>query len=175
MEFTASITTMLFLAAMVWQDFKTRFISAWLLPCIGILLVVTQIFHTPPVALLKNGIANCALLILQYIFLLLWISFKNRKWTNIIHSHIGLGDVVLLIILAPVFAPIYFCLLLTAGTLITLVCHSVARLFHQTTNTKIPFAGYIGLIVLLLCFINLLSDNPIVFSDSDQLSSYFLL
>lgn len=175
MQITLSITSMILLAAIAWQDFRTRFISAWLLFALSILLIASEFFYTDTYSILRNVLINCILLGLQFLMLSGWISFRNRKWTGIINSHIGSGDIVLLLVLTPVFSPMNFCLFLTVGTLFTLIAHSIIRIVNPKVDAKFPFAGYLGLSVLIFSMLNIIGVNPVRLSDNNWLLNYFIV
>jgi len=174
MEQTFSITSIVFLGALAWQDFRSRMITAWLLPAAGVFLSVAEIFHSDITRVGQNAGINLILLLLQFLALTLWISFRNRKWINIIDSHIGLGDILFLVCITPALSPFNFCVLLTAGTLLTLFIHTAVQLMKNGADPKIPLAGYLGSIILVFCLLNVSGIIPFHLSDNDWLPDYLL-
>ncbi len=172
MEQTFSITSIIFLGTLAWQDFRSRMITAWLLPVAGIFLSIAEAFHAGVTAIGQNAGINLLLLLLQFVTLSLWISLRNRKWINIVDTHIGLGDILFLACIAPALSPVNFCVLLTGGTMLTLLIHTAMRLLKKTSDPKIPLAGYLGSIILLFCLLNIIGVIPVHLSDSDWLSDY---
>lgn len=174
MELTASITSVLLICALAWQDFKSRSITAWLLPAAGLLLVIAELFHTDMNAIWLHAGINLVLLMLQFLLLSAWISIRSRKLTNIVDSHIGLGDCLFLICMAPVLSPLNFCLLLTGGTFLSLLVHLMIRLVNPDSDSKIPLAGYLGVVVLTFFLLNLCGIVQVRLSDGEWLNSYLM-
>lgn len=174
MEQTFSITSMIILGALAWQDFRSRMITAWLLPASGILLLISELQHAEGGVIWLNTWVNYILLLIQFVVLTVWISLRGRKWTNIVDSHIGLGDLLFLACIAPVFAPLNFCVLLTGGTLMTLILHLLVRVVKPNSDPKIPLAGYLGVFVLIFSLLSLLRVVPVHLSNGEWLTNYFL-
>ncbi|HTF05153.1 MAG TPA: hypothetical protein VK826_14090, partial [Bacteroidia bacterium] len=99
MELAGNIVSMFLIGLMSWQDFKTRSITAWLLPAIGVCFLIGEISCVSGDVLLSNSMINCSLLAVQFFLLWMWISARHKKWINIVDTQIGLGDILLLVCL----------------------------------------------------------------------------
>jgi hypothetical protein len=170
-----NIAAILVLICMIIQDFRSRTISAWLLPAIVVCLIIpplaTQEFRN---LIFPNFIYNVILLSAQFVLLWIIISFRNRKWINIINTQIGIGDVLLLLCLTPFFSPLNYFVLFTVAIVFSLI---VAILMKATSNKAteyIPFAGLFSVPLILLCVLRLLFPAQISFSSDAWLNNYVL-
>lgn len=173
METTGNILSMLLIGAMSWQDFRTRSITAWLLPAIGLCFLLGEISVLSIDQLLENAKVNYVLLVLQFGVLWLWLCLRSRVFVNIINTHIGLGDVLLLFCLAPAFSPINFILFYTVGAVVAMIAHLIVRRRHNDTENKIALAGMLGLPLLLMCLIRLIEPTLIVLTSDDWIYVLF--
>jgi hypothetical protein len=124
------------LAVIAYYDYKYKAIPLITL----IIAVLTSII----ISLFKNGLSfafyyaglNTLLIILQVGITTLYISARNRKFINILHSYLGIGDIMFFLVIVSCFSPINFIVFLISSGLITLV------FFAFRNETKlIPLAG----------------------------------
>lgn len=172
MEIAGNIFSMVFIATMTWQDFKTRTIAAWLLPAIGICFLVGEASVLSQHDLLRNSIVNFTLLIVQFTTLWLWMSARKRKWINIIDTQIGLGDILLLVCLAPAFSPFNFFLFYTSGAILAIAVHLVMVMIRKNHPERIPLAGILGLPLVAMCMLRLYNPGLITISSDEQFINY---
>lgn len=173
METTGNILSMLLIGAMSWQDFRTRSITAWLLPAIGLCFLLGEVSVLSMDQLLENAKVNYILLLLQFSVLWLWICFRSRTFVNIINTHIGLGDILLLFCLAPAFSPVNFILFYTVGAVIAMTFQVIVKLRKNQSENKIALAGMLGLPLLLMCAIRLIEPRLIVLTSDDWIYGLF--
>ena len=165
-----TIVAIALLSAVIWQDLKTRTVSAWLLPACGVALAVREYYISDWNVLLWNTVINVFLLLLQYLIIHGWLWLRNKRPTRMMDRHIGWGDVIFLLCIAPSFAPLNFCLFVTAGTLISLLYTVATRRTHLT----IPLAGHLS---LLLCFALLIAQcglYSLQFSDDTLIAAHLV-
>ena len=166
MEYAGNFLSMLFIGWMSVQDFRTRTITAWLLPTIGICLLVGEMSAISTSRLLENALVNYALLAMQFFLLWLWISLRNRRWINVLNTQIGLGDIFLLICIAPAFSPFNFFLFYTLGALAAIVIHLTMTMIDEKTQDRIPLAGILGIPLILMCVVRIIApQNFVIASD----------
>ena len=173
MYVTGNILTILLLAVMSLQDFRSRSISAWLLPAITFALLVASVGANEWQLLFSNFIVNVLLLSLQFVALWLVISIRRKSWTNIINTYIGTGDILLLVCLTPFFSILNYSILFVASILIALFGAVIQRSFSRNANEYIPFAGILSIPLIALCVLRLVWPNVVVFS-SDEWINIFL-
>lgn len=134
-----NIFTFLFcgiLVIIVYYDYKYRAIPLITL----IIAVLSGIF----ISLYKNGFSfalyyagiNTLLICLQIGLTILFFSARNREFINILHSYLGLGDIMFFLVIVSCFSPINFIIFLISSGLITLA-------FFAFSNKRelIPLAG----------------------------------
>ncbi len=170
-----NIAAIMVLICMIIQDFRSRTISAWLLPAIVVCLVIpplaTQEFRN---LVFPNLIYNVSLLTVQFILLWIIISFRNRKWINIINTQIGIGDVLLLFSLTPFFSPLNYFLLFTVAIVFALIVAILMKTMRSRTTEYIPFAGLFSVPLIVLCALRLIFPAQISFSSDAWLNNYVL-
>lgn len=174
MELTFSIASVFLLVSTFWQDLKTRTIQAWLLPAIGLAMLLGSSGGLRADEIIYNAGINLALLAAQFLILWFWISVKNKAFVNIIDTQIGLGDVLFFICLTPAFSPLNFCFFFTAGIVLSLITHAVHRLLFTQSDPRIPLAGYLSMQLALLVILQLTTHTTLRFSDDAWLSDSLL-
>lgn len=129
------------------QDFKSRLISVWAIIlytacCIGTVLLFGNVY-----SLISNSIST--LLYFSFLFLVLFIFYfiKERKFTNIIDSKIGLGDLLIFIAIGLTLEMISLIVFFTISFCIS----AIVGLFLARQNKTVPLAGI--LVWCHLCFI----------------------
>ncbi|MFM2016879.1 MAG: hypothetical protein RL007_535 [Bacteroidota bacterium] len=168
MYVAAHIVSILLTGVMAAQDFRSRSISVWLLPVICVSLTVTQWVQSDWSVIGYNAAVNMILLLGLYIAMTIWFSLKARSWVRLDDVYIGRGDLLLLLLLAPVFAPFNYLLFFISGSAAALVVYGILNLFRPDAKRLIPLAGMLGITLVLFCLYELISDG------SFRLSSDFL-
>jgi hypothetical protein len=159
MYVTAHILSMLLTGVMAVQDFRSRSISVWILPLICVSLTATQGFQSEWSVLAYNAAVNIILLLFMYVTMTLWFSVKARSWVRLDDVYIGRGDLFLLLLLTPAFAPFNFLLFFIAGSVAALIVYGTLNMFRPDANRLIPLAGILGITLLLFCFYELFSGG----------------
>lgn len=168
MNAAGNICSVALLLCIALQDFRTRTISAWLLPAIAVALLLAMAESAGWMnALYKNALMNFTLLLVQFGGLWLFISVRNRKWTNIINTQIGLGDVLLLVCLAPFFSPVNFFVLYTLSIVLALIVTLLINSIGRKKDDHIPFAGFMALPLIVLCVLRLVFPSVVHFSSDE--------
>lgn len=173
MELAGNIVSMFLIGLMSWQDFKTRSITAWLLPAIGICFLTGEISRVSGDVLFSNSAINCSLLAIQFFLLWIWISARNRKWINIVDTQIGLGDILLLVCLTPAFSPVNFFLFYTCGAMFALAVTLVYRRFSVARDVRIPLAGLLGVPLVLVCALRAFDPTLVLLTNDEWIFSIF--
>ena len=109
---------------------------------------------------------------LGVIYLFTWFRFRQR--TNIFKSSFGLGDLLFLIMLIPLFSPINYIAFFLGSIVFSLIIYLILKTFKIYKKEKIPLAGFQSLFltfVLITQFFfkfNLYNDFLII----DKLNLY---
>lgn len=151
MERIADSIGILTLGILSWQDFRSRQIAWWLLPVL-VVVFFAGAFDENSVQEIGRGFAtNMIFLCLQFLFVWIWFSVKQKKMSKLIDAQIGLGDILFMICVAPAFSPANFIVFYTLGMSITLLVTIVVKLFRPGMKSEIPLAGALALPLMILC------------------------
>lgn len=122
----------------LYQDVRSRSIHWVLFP---LLLSASILLNFEQLSPLIIGM-NLIFLVTLMLGLTLYISLKNRQWTNITAGYFSWGDILFLVAVLPLFDFPSFILFFTVGTMITLVIHLIVLLFRKQNG--VPYAGYMA-------------------------------
>lgn len=84
------------LGLIVYQDYSKRMIHIILFPLLSIILIFPHFFHSNIHLYFLNILVNISFVIITFMLLFLYVSLRNRKFTNFINKQIGLGDLLIL-------------------------------------------------------------------------------
>jgi hypothetical protein len=170
MNLIGNITAIAVLMCMMIQDFRSRSISAYLLPAIIVCMLIPP-FSTAEYnnLLFPNFTCNIILLTVQFILLWLFVSLKNKQWTQIINTQIGLGDILLLVCLTPFFSPLNFFVLFVLAIVFSLIVTLLVRSVRGAKSDFIPFAGLLAVPLIILCALRIFFPVYVSFSSDDWL------
>jgi hypothetical protein len=139
------------LTLIVFQDFKQRQISWFLIPLSFAGFAYKAFIYKD--SIVTGFLFNTLFIMLQLICLTVYFSIKNKKFHNIIDSYLGLGDVLFFIVLCVVFSPLNFIAFYMSSMVITLLTIIVYNFFSSRQTKAIPLAGSMAaaLILLIIC------------------------
>ena len=136
------------LAIVVFQDFKSREISWFLIP----LLLVGFIFYSLQQIRTEELLAyfgiNLMLVILNLLGVTLMVSLKEKKLTNILKNYLGFGDILFFLVLTVVFSPFNFIAFYLGSILITGIIYGGIILANRQKKVLIPLAGAMSLLLI---------------------------
>lgn len=148
MDIVLLIISISLLGIVVYQDFKGRSISWFLIPLLivsfisyGLLFIDIYVFST------YFGI-NLSLILINLLGVTLFISIKEKKLTNIIDSYLGLGDVLFFLVVTTVFSPINFIIFFLGSIFLTTLTYGVIALIKKK-QTLIPLAGAMSVMLII--------------------------
>ena len=126
-----------------YQDWKYRAISWMVFPLT--LFIAGGIFYTMdiPLNVLWN---NLAFLVVVIGMLFVYVSVKRGQLTNIFRADFGLGDVLFLLAVIPLFGVQNYILFFITGMLFSGIVHFI--IYAINGNQKIPLAGYLALYII---------------------------
>ncbi|AXT18316.1 hypothetical protein D7030_08345 [Flavobacteriaceae bacterium AU392] len=128
-----------------YQDIKNREIHVILPILIFSLSLVVNYFS---IDLNFNSILyNVAFILINTIGLILYFSLKAREFTNPIDKSIGLGDLIFLLGITPLFNFKAFVLFFILGLIFSLILYGTTRVFKKTFT--IPLAGYLSIFLII--------------------------
>lgn len=141
------LVLLLVLLVIVYQDFKYRAISWWTIP----ILLGSSLWYALSSSSFRWAmlLVNNSLLMVQLLGVMLYFSIKHRQLVNLTKQYLGIGDILFLVAISPIFAPLHFCLFLVFGLLLTLIIWGLCSIFSSHTST-IPLAGFLSVYLLLI-------------------------
>jgi hypothetical protein len=155
----------------IYQDFRHRAISWWLIPLMLILgFLQSSIYHNWQMSL-HFFIQNLIFLIVQVFILFIYFFIREKRFVNIIDTWLGLGDVLFFLGLATLFSLINFVAFFIGSIIATLLIFIIISQFSTTLKT-IPLAGGMAACyILMLAFLNF---NPLILYQDEYLLSWLL-
>jgi|GEM_PF-684480 hypothetical protein len=132
----------------IYQDFKNRSVSVYILACF-VALALLQLITNYQYHALKYAAVNMAILSIIFILQTVFVSLKKKRLINPVNKTIGLFDILLLTFLCCWFSPknfIYFFI----GSLTVALFHVLfQKLFVTKKSMFIPLAAYICIFFLV--------------------------
>ncbi|MBL4707497.1 MAG: prepilin peptidase [Flavobacteriales bacterium] len=134
------------LGVIVFQDFKQRSISWWILPVtlIAYLVYSDQLIDE----ILNSFLLNLLFIVVNLLVITIYFSIKESSLVNIVDSKIGLGDILFFVVCAFIFNLPSFILFFTFSLLLSAIIAVVFKTKMQERN--IPLAGIMSGILFLL-------------------------
>lgn len=141
-QFVCGCLVLISSAAIVYQDFRTRLISLWLIVVFGAAAFVQFLVVHSYKELFENGLFCAFYFLFCYLVLMLFYFLKTGKFQRLLDTKIGWGDVWLLLIAGCCLPPVQMPLFFTVTFVITIVFH---LLFAR--GGTIPLGAF-----LMVCF-----------------------
>lgn len=135
------------LIVIVFQDFKWRAISWFILPLLLITIITKALSDIDLKELMINSGINLLIVLINLLGVTLLISFKEKRLTNIIDNYLGLGDILFFIILCTLFSPINFILFFLGSILLITLIYGLISLIKQK-QVLIPLAGAMSALLI---------------------------
>jgi Flp pilus assembly protein protease CpaA len=172
MNYILNTLTILSLIFLVIQDFRQRLVFAWLIVLI-MLLVGYKMFDR--VGIREAAVfflMNTALIAIQLAGIVTYFSLRNKKFTNIINTYIGAGDLFFFAVIAVAFSPLNMLAFYGSSLFLTLVTFIIYRNIKKNTRPEMPLAGGMALMLSVLLIIQII--NPSLDLYNDQLLMNFI-
>ena len=149
---TTAITVILLslLAAVVFQDFKHRAISWFLIPLLFIGFVAYALLSIDVYELLTYFSINSYIVLSCLLGVTAIISFKEKKFTNILKNHLGLGDALFFLVLTVVFSPLNFLAFYVGSIFISCLIYLSILLLNKNKQSTFPLAGGMSLMLMVI-------------------------
>jgi hypothetical protein len=134
-----NIFTLLFCVILIfiaYYDFKYRALPVYLLVIAIVFGILVSISRNGMSFVLYNTGVNALLISIQLSLTTLYFSARNRKFTNIFSSHLGMGDVIFFLVIILSFSPLNFILFIIISGFITILFYA-----GRKNGVLIPLAG----------------------------------
>jgi hypothetical protein len=164
MRYLVDIFLIIVLLFVAFQDFRFRAISIWTLPLIVIPVVFINVGAMSAKSLLINTMINVLFFFFQITLVTLYFSIKHKKFTNIINTYMGLGDILFIASVAFMFSPVLFITFLIIGLSIVGMLYGIAKLLLNYSKETIPLAGGLSLMLALLWTAKIIGNFKQVYS-----------
>ena len=173
MNLSVNLLCSLVFCILLWQDFKWRMVTAWLVPAACILFLLGERSELDLSTLLFNFLFNSGVLVFQFSVYWLMHYVRHRRPVKIINGQIGTGDLLLLFCLAPAFSPVNYILFLVLSLTASLMVTILVREIRRGAWKEIPLAGLLAIPLLALSVIRMTGNGQLLLTDDSWLI-YFL-
>ena len=156
------------LVIILYQDFRFKAVSWIFFPVGFIFTMYHAISLNSSIELLINLSVNVAFLLFQVVIIFLFSWFKYKKRVNIFKSVFGLGDLLFLVMILPLFSPLNFVLFFLGSIVFSLLVYLGIKSLKLYKSERVPLAGLQSMyliIVLISQFLfkfNLYNDFAII-------------
>lgn len=151
MQKVIDVVLALLLSMVVFQDFKYRHISWFLIPLLFIGFILKGLLAIAPSDFIFYSLFNLGFIIVNMILVTLVISARRRKIVTIINTFIGIGDLLFFMVICSAFSSANFIVFYSLSLFITLMIFLIHNIVSKKATKEIPLAGAMaGLMILLL-------------------------
>lgn len=160
MNWIISILSITLLGILAFQDFRYRAISWFLLPLLLLTFFYSGLQAIDLSQFGKYFSFNFSFILLQMVVLTVYVSLKNKKFTNIVNEFIGVGDILFFVVICAAFSPSNFILFYVFSLLFSLLVVAGHRIFARGGNKEVPLAGLFSVVLLICIFISGFESQP---------------
>ena len=153
------------LSVVIYQDFRNREISWFLIPLLLIVGISNALLSIDFKEFLTYTGINLSMVILNLLGVTLIISIKEKKIKNIINSYLGLGDILFFLVLTILFSPFNFIIFFMGSVLFTSLIYGGIILFNKNKQTLIPLAGAMSLMLIIALVFQHLNSSVNFYQD----------
>lgn len=148
MQLFIQLSILLILMVMGLQDFRYRAISWYAFPLLAILMLLGNKDFS-----ITEAFVNICFLLINFSLATLIISLNNQRFTNLLKSHIGWGDLLMLLCLSLYFSPVNFFVFYLSSLVFIAIATGTYMLLAKPKNYTIPLAGMQGML-LFACILS---------------------
>ena len=148
---------LIILTPIIIEDFRHRKISVLWIAGIIVTAVFQQLYSNVTFSsFLINSLFNLLIILVNYVVLTLYFSWRNKKFIDIRTQYLGIGDVAFLFSVAFLLSPVNFICFLLSSLIFSLVFALVGKLLLPTKFSTIPLAGlqalFLAFTILVVSF-----------------------
>ena len=134
------------LTGIIYQDIKLRAIH-FALPLLLVACTIALWCLTSPLEIIEI-LYSTGFLVLCLLAIIVQYSIKEKAIKNPFNKVFGVGDIVYLIAIVPLFSFRNYLLFIVTGMVFALIFHIIMQQFQQ--ETTIPLAGYLSLYLIII-------------------------
>lgn len=174
METITIIILICLLGVLTFQDFKSREISWFLIPLLIIGFVVFGLQRIGIEEMATYFGINFMMMAFTFLGVILFVSLKEKKATNIFKKDFGLGDFLFILVLTVAFSPINFFIFYLGSMVITILIYGGVMLFNKQINKEVPLAGAMSLLLIFTIVIEQVTPSFQFYQDFYQILNFNL-
>lgn len=125
------------------QDMRARAVDIWVFPVLAFGGLAWFYYGRFEWVVLGKNLAFIGLLFLS---LTLYVSLKEKALTNIFKANFGLGDLLFLIAVSPLFSARNMILYVIFGMIFSLILHLIIN--GRNPEKTVPLAGYLSVFLM---------------------------
>ena len=156
-EYVLKLLLAALLLSIAYSDLRQRHITLLQVLLLGALSVALATRAGWPL-LWRQALFNTAFLLTQFLLLWAWFSFRERRPARLFEHYIGLGDLLFLLAITPVFPLRHFIWFYTLSALLVLLLALLLKWLRPQAFDTIPLAG--GLACCFLIYLLLEKQLP---------------
>jgi hypothetical protein len=145
MQIIITLGLLVLLVVSVYQDFRFRAISWIVFPLLACLNFLVTWIGFGIIHAVENTLYSSCFIILQLSLVSAYYSIKHGKFILIINEFIGLGDILFLFSITPLFPFTLFVLFLILALSLILLIYGNKTLFNKNTKIPVPMAGLLAM------------------------------
>ncbi len=142
------------LGVSAYQDFRSRAISWIYFPLLFGFSSALGIHDQGLWLMLQNLLYIFLFVILQLILVTIYFSIREGRIINIVNEYLGIGDILFLLALSPIFTLSHFIVFVVSSLCLTLIVFSILRLSQLKRKSTIPLAGFLAVILIIFFLTN---------------------
>ena len=148
------------LIILAYQDFKDREISWWTLP----LIIILYEFYNQEIKIeqLIHFGYNIIFILLNGLIVSIYFSIKEKRWVNIINSHLGLGDILFFVVCALMFNLPNFIIFMFFSFVSAILFYLIFYFIRKKAELQIPLAGVMATLLIPILILDFLSQSSIM-------------
>ncbi len=168
MEILIDAILVVLFSIIIYQDFRYRGITWYLIPLIFIALIIKGLQVVDWKEQMNYFFLNTGIVLIQIAGVSLYFSIKNKRFINIINQHLGIGDVLILLVLCLCFSPPNFVLFLSVTLLVTLLFSIAGIYIFGNKHIHVPLAGYLAV------YFNILLVFQMIFKEFSLYNNHYI-
>lgn len=137
------------------QDIKSRAVSWVIFPIIFLSTLYIQLQSIQLDELMIQFMINLFIILIQISFLMLYLKFTNKSWTELTSKYFAWGDILFFIILGLSFPIPFFIFFLIASIIISILISLILKF------KTVPLAGFQA---ILFAFVLLFNINTSIYA-----------
>lgn len=153
------------LGVVVFQDFKSKEISWFLIPLLFMGFATYALFRIDIQELITFFGLNFLIIAINLIGVTLLISIKEKRFTNILKSHLGLGDVLFFLVLTLAFSPLNFIIFYLGSVLFITLLYAGFIYSNKKKALLIPLAGAMSVLLIFTLTLAQISSSFQLYQD----------